>query len=81
MARMRLQQGAVINHKKWPPGTTFADSGGAALAGDQVWTGLNSTSWAPYMIDLDAGATTIKNASRFANVAPPRPDGVTSIEA
>lgn len=79
MARMRLQQAAVINHVKFKVGQTFADSTGAAQAGDVVWTGMNSQSWAPYMIDLDAGATTIKTGSRFANTPAPRPDGVTSI--
>jgi len=80
MARMRLASAHVINNKRWKIGTTFADSQGNAIAGDVVWTGMNSASWSPGMVDLDAGATTIKNGSRFSLSPAPSSDGVNSID-
>jgi hypothetical protein len=80
MARMRLQQAAVLDHIKRKVGQTVADTPGNAQAGDIVWTSLSAATWAPYMIALDASATTMMNASRFANTPAPRPDGVTSVE-
>jgi hypothetical protein len=65
MARVRLTKSHYINGLHLRAGTTIADSSGAALPGDVVWTGLNQQSFSNAMEALDAGATTIKNASRF----------------
>jgi len=79
MARFQLTQGFYINHKKLKAGTLLCN-GTACNAGDEIWTGLNSTTYSPGMNPLDAAAITIKNASRFANAQTPVPDGVNSID-
>lgn len=50
-------------------GRTVADSQANAQAGDIVWSGLNSTSLPASFEPLDAGATTMRNASRWAGTA------------
>jgi hypothetical protein len=85
MARFGSTASFVINtsnggHKKYPAGQTYADTQGNALAGDVVWASVGSSaSMSPNLIPLDGAATTIKNASRFANQNNPWIDGVNSI--
>jgi hypothetical protein len=66
-------------HVKYKAGTTYADTQGNAVAGDVVWIGMSSGSMSPGLIPLDAGATTMKNASPSAGNNLARPDGVNSI--
>lgn len=82
MARVQLTAAHVIGHKKYRAGTIIADSAGAAQAGDVIWTGLNANTFTGAMVALDAGATTIKNASPYRwGLVTPYPDGVNSIDA
>jgi len=68
MARFRSQGAFVVNHIRYKAGTTFADTAGNAVAGDVVWAAVgSSTGMSPLLVPIDAAATTIKNASRFAN--------------
>jgi hypothetical protein len=48
-------------------GKTVADSANATLPGDIVWTGLNSNSLPAGFTPLDAAATSMRAASRWAN--------------
>lgn len=80
MARFQTTAAFVMNHKSYKAGTIFADTQGNALAGDIVWIGtLNAAAMSPHLQPLDAGATTVKAASRFANSPVPTIDGVNSI--
>ena len=82
MARFGSIQAFVVNHKRYKAGQTYADTVGNALAGDVVWAALGtSAGMSPGLVPLDASATTIYNASRFAGYTPAyRIDGVNSIE-
>jgi hypothetical protein len=83
MARFRLSQAFHFSQFRLAAGKTIADSAGAALPGDFVWTGLNSTSLPAGCVPLDGLANTMKSASpRFANEATPTAcTGVQSIDA
>jgi hypothetical protein len=48
-------------------GRTVADTAGNALPGDIVWTGLNAVSLPAGFTPLDASATSMRAASRWAN--------------
>jgi hypothetical protein len=81
MARVRLTSTHSINGKQVKAGTIVCD-GNSCQAGDVVWTGLNSTTFSNRMSALDAGATTIQNASRFTSGSQPACiTGCESIEA
>lgn len=73
MARVRLTKSHHINGKRHKAGTVICDGTGCS-AGDVIWSGLNATSFSNGMVALDAGATTIQNASRFTTT----PGGVIS---
>jgi hypothetical protein len=83
MARVRLTSAMHIGQVRYKAGTTLADSQVNAIAGDAVWTGLNSTTWHPGMTPLDAGANALKAGSiKYANVpAMTACDGVSSVDA
>jgi hypothetical protein len=71
-----------IADKRYRAGVILADSVGASQPGDIVWTGLNANSMFPGMVPLDAGANTMKSASRFAGVPDPTAiSGRDSIDA
>jgi hypothetical protein len=81
MARFRSQAAFVIAHARYKAGTIFADTVGNALPGDVVWASCGlSSSMSPMLIPLDGTATTIMNASVFANYTVPCTiSGVNSI--
>ena len=82
MARFQLTQTLVVGQNRLKAGRTIAGSAGAASPGDFVWTGLNSNTAHACMTPLDASATTMKAASRFASVVPASTiTGVESIDA
>jgi hypothetical protein len=64
MARVRLTAAHHILGKYLKAGSTVCD-GNSPQAGDFIWTGLNSVTFGNRMEALDAGAITIRNASRF----------------
>jgi hypothetical protein len=73
MARFQLTQAMTIPGQSFPlrlKAGSFLCNGTACAAGDAIWTGLNAQTYQPYMTPLDGAATTIKNASPFASVAP-----------
>jgi hypothetical protein len=70
MARFQLTQAVHVGDKRFRAGSAVADTQGNALPGDKVWVGLNSATMIEGMTPLDASATTMKAASRFASVAP-----------
>jgi len=81
MARFRGLAAFVVGHKRYKAGQAYADSAGAAVAGDVVWV-ITAANYSPMLAPLDAGATAIKNASVFAST--PIPcfiTGANSIEA
>ncbi|HEX4500626.1 MAG TPA: hypothetical protein VH187_05550 [Scandinavium sp.] len=81
MARFGSTQAFQVNNKKYKAGQTYADTTGNALAGDVVWATVGtSAGMSPGLVPLDAGATTIMNASRFASTPSYRIDGVNSID-
>ena len=69
MARFRLTAAHVMPGPPFPrrlrAGTIICD-GTACSAGDVVWNGLNASNITNEMDPLDAAATTMKNASRYA---------------
>jgi len=81
MARFRGLGAFVVGGKRYKAGQAYADSQGVAQAGDVVWV-ITSANYSPMLDCLDAGATTIKNAS--VHSAAPRPctiTGANSIDA
>jgi hypothetical protein len=82
MARFRSIAAFVIGHARYKAGTTFADTQGNAVAGDVIWAGCGLFgSMSPALVPLDGAATTVKNASVFANYAVPCTiSGVNSVE-
>jgi hypothetical protein len=60
-------------------GKTLADSAANAQPGDFVYTALNSGNVPAGAIALDASATSMLNASRWAGVAWGAPSGVDSV--
>ena len=57
-----------------------ADSQANAVAGDVVWSGLNSTSLPAGMEPLDAAASAMKAGSQFAGEQLSAAIGVSSVE-
>jgi len=68
MARFQLTQAVLVGQVRWTAGDTVADSQAAAQAGDHVWIGLNSATMVEGMTPLDASATSMRAASRWAGV-------------
>jgi hypothetical protein len=71
MARFRTTQSFycdAVGVGRVRAGRTVADSQGAALPGDVVWTGLNSQSLPAGMQPLDGPASAMLTASRWAGV-------------
>ena len=80
MARYRSVAAFVIGHARYKAGTTFADTSGNAIAGDVVWASCAlSGSMSPFLVPLDGAATTVKNASVFANS--PVPCTITGVNS
>jgi hypothetical protein len=80
MARFGSTVAFVVAHKKYPAGTTYADTKANAVGSDVVWAGMSSSTMSPGLIPLDGTASTMKNASPFAGIQIARPDGVNSID-
>lgn len=81
MARVKLTAAMYIGSTRLHAGQTMADSTANALAGDFVWTGLNSATWIPAMTPLDGAANTMKAGSQYASVAAGTScDGVSSVD-
>jgi hypothetical protein len=81
MARFGSTVAIVVDgHHSYKAGTTFADTKPNAIGNDVVWPQCGtSAGMSPGLIPLDGAATTIMNASRFAGISIPRPDGANSI--
>ena len=80
MARFRGLGAFVVNGKRYKAGQAYADSAGAAQAGDVVWA-ITSLNYSPMLAPLDAGATSIKSGSIHANAnIPCTISGANSIE-
>ena len=80
MARWRGQGAFVINHKSYKAGQTYADTAGNAVAGDVVYAPFGTSGGlSPLLVPLDGAATTLKNASRFAN--DPVPCTITGVNS
>jgi hypothetical protein len=67
MARFQVLEAFHFGDKRVRAGKTIADSNANAQAGDAVWTGMNSNNIREFFIPLDASATTMKSASKYAN--------------
>jgi len=81
MARFRLTQSLDLSNRRIAAGRTICDSQGAALPGDEIWTGLNAGSMIPGMVPLDGSATTMKAASIYSSEpTPTQITGVNSIQ-
>jgi len=87
MARFKLIQAIVIGYNTGSPpkmlraGSTLADSIANSQPGDYVWPGLTSASMHQGLVPLDAGATTMKSASKYASEITSAPTGRDSIDA
>ena len=68
MARFQLTQAVIVGPFRWTAGDTVADSQANAQVGDHVWVGLNSATMVEGMTPLDASATSMRAASRWAGV-------------
>ena len=81
MARFQLLAAHFIADKRYKAGTVLCD-GTSCQATDRIWSGLNSGTITNDMLALDAGATTIRNASKYAGLSQRVTcDGVSSIDA
>ena len=69
MARFRMTQAFSFGSNRVRAGGTLADTVGNAQPGDLVYAGLTAATLPPGCIPLDAAATTMKNASKFAGEA------------
>ena len=81
MARFRMQQAFHFSDKRVKAGGTLADSLANAQSGDVVWTGLNSNTVPAGAVPIDASATTMFNASRWAGTTWGWASGRDSIDA
>jgi len=82
MARWQGLAAFVIGNRKYKAGQTYADTTGNAQAGDVVYAPFGTAGGiSPMLVPLDASATSLKNASRFAGQAVPCTiTGANSIE-
>jgi hypothetical protein len=69
MARFKLTQAVVLPSQfRFHAGQVVTDQPPPpTVAGDLYWAGLTAATMAPGMMPLDGSATTMKNASRYAN--------------
>jgi hypothetical protein len=67
MARFRLTQAIAISQARFHAGEIVTDTLPVSATDDRYWQGLTSATMAPGMVPLDAGATSMKAASAFAN--------------
>lgn len=80
MARFQLTSAHTFAGRRYKAGTIITDGTGAQ-AGDVLVSGFAAANVSNNMTALDAGATTMKSASRFTGaVTMPYPDGANSIE-
>jgi len=70
MARFRLQGTHIFGAYRLKSGSVIVDTVGNAQPGDYVWTPLSSGTLSLEMVPIDASATSMKNASRFAGMQP-----------
>lgn len=81
MARFRLLAGHTFGGKLYKAGTVICDGTGSQ-AGDVIVSGFVAKNVSNAMVALDAGATTLKNASSFPQGPTVAwPDGANSIDA
>ena len=69
MARFMTTRAFHFGSTRVRAGKTIADSQANAQSGDYVWTGMSSATLPQGFTPLDASATTMKNASKWAGVA------------
>jgi len=81
MARFKMQQAFHFQDKRVKAGGTLADSLANAQSSDVVWTGLNSSTVPAGAVPIDASATTMFNASRWAGTTWGWASGRDSIDA
>ena len=81
MGRFKMQQAFHFSDKRVKAGGTLADSLANSQAGDVVWTGLNSNTVPAGAVPIDASATTMFNASRWAGTTWGWASGRDSIDA
>jgi hypothetical protein len=67
MARFKLTQAVALPRNRYFAGQIVADSQANAQLGDQIWAGLTAQTMVGGMQPLDASATSMKNASIYAN--------------
>jgi hypothetical protein len=81
MARFQLLAAFVVGANRYRAGSFLCD-GTSCQAGDKIWTGLNSGTYSPHMLPLDAGANAIKAASVKYSATTPKVtiDGVDSVD-
>jgi hypothetical protein len=80
MARFQLSTAHSFGQTRLRAGKTIADPGNG-LAGDFIVSNLSSANVTPGMVPLDASATTMKNASKYAGVSTGPIPGNDSIDA
>jgi hypothetical protein len=68
MARFRLAASHVFGRVKLKAGSVIVDTVGNQQPGDFLWTPLSSTTLSSAVTPIDASATTMKAASRFAGM-------------
>lgn len=82
MARFRTSVAVHFGSTRVAAGRTVADSPANSVSGDVIWNGLSASSLPLGMVPLDAGGTTMKNASPWAGTPIPCTiSGVNSIDA
>jgi len=67
MARFQLTQSIVVGAVKYHGGEVVTDTIPLTVPTDRHWPTLSAATMAPGMIPLDGPATTMKQASAFAN--------------
>jgi hypothetical protein len=80
MARFRLTQAHSFGQTRLRAGKSIADPGNG-IAGDFIVNNLSAATITAGMVPLDASATTMLNASKFAGTLPGPIDGVSSVDA
>jgi hypothetical protein len=67
LARFQLTQSIVVGAVKYHGGEVVTDTIPLTVPTDRHWPTLSAATMAPGMVPLDGAATTMKNASVFAN--------------
>lgn len=81
MARFKLQQAFHFADKRVKAGGVIVDTLANAQAGDVVYSAMSAATLPAGVVALDASATTMLNASRWAGVSFGAPSGRDSIDA